>query len=122
MTHYAKVLNGIVQTVIVAEPEFFENFIDTSPGQWIETSANAKGGLYYDSSNNIDETQTALRGNFAGIGYTYDQQNDVFYAPRPYPSWTISAPTWIWEAPIPRPNDGTQREWDEATLSWVVLT
>ena len=62
----------------------------------------------------------ALRANYAGLGYTYDAVNDVFYAPQPYPSWTISAPTWQWQAPVPYPNDGKNYVWDEATLSWVL--
>jgi hypothetical protein len=61
----------------------------------------------------------AIRANYAGIGYTYDQTNDVFYAPQPYPSWTISAPTWQWQPPVPYPDDGKIYIWDEATLSWV---
>ena len=47
--------------------------------------------------------------------------DDVFYAPQPYPSWTISAPTWIWQAPTPYPTDGKIYTWDEATLSWVEI-
>ena len=61
----------------------------------------------------------ALRGNYAGIGYTYDRANDVFYAPQPYPSWVISAPDWTWKAPVAMPTDGKQYTWDEATKNWV---
>lgn len=124
MGHYAKVLNGIVQTVIVAEADFFNTFVDTSPGDWIQTSYNTRGGIYYiPNTNTPDPDQSkALRANYAGIGFTYDLINDVFYEPQPYPSWTISAPTWIWEPPIPYPTDGGQYEWDEATQSWVENT
>lgn len=104
MSYFAKVENEIVQNVICAD----QSFIDTQTGTWIETDPNAHGGI-------------GLRANYAGIGYTYDSINDVFYAPQPFPSWVISAPTWLWQAPIPYPNDGNLYKWDEATLSWVAL-
>lgn len=121
MGHFAKVLDGKVTQVIVAEPEFFETFVDSSPGQWIQTSYNTRGGVHYkpDSNEPSDDQSKALRGNYAGIGYTYDAQNDVFYAPQPYPSWVLNQTTWLWEAPIPCPQDGKIYRWDEATTSWV---
>ena len=115
MGHFAKVNNGKVEQVIVAEADFFNHFVDTSPGTWIQTSYNTIGGQHTQGG-------TPLRGNYAGIGYTYDQANDVFYAPRPYPSWKISAPTWIWEAPVAYPTDGGQYTWNEATQSWDAVT
>jgi hypothetical protein len=111
MSHFAKVLNGKVMQVIVAEPEFFENFVDSSPGTWIQTSYNTQG--------NVHPNNTPLRGNFAGIGYTYDIENDVFYAPQPFPSWTLNTTSWLWESPIPMPADGKLYYWDEALLNWV---
>jgi hypothetical protein len=116
MGHFAKVVDGKVTQVIVAEPEFFNTFVDTSPGTWLQTSYNTIGGQHTQGG-------TPLRGNYAGIGYTYDQANDVFYAPQPYASWTISAPTWTWTAPTAHPTDGKPYVWDEPTLSWkeVVL-
>jgi hypothetical protein len=118
MAHFAKVLNGIVQQVIVAEPEFFSTFVDSSPGAWLQTSYNTRGGVHYGQDGEPDGG-VALRANYAGVGYTYDQQNDVFYAPRPYPSWTIGAPDWIWHSPTPIPTDGKLYYWDEPTLSWI---
>lgn len=115
MGHFAKVVDGKVTQVIVAEPDFFETFVDSSPGTWIQTSYNTIGGVH-------TQGKEPLRGNYAGIGYTYDAQNDVFYAPQPYPSWIISAPTWIWEAPVAMPTDGKPYKWDEPTLSWVEIT
>ena len=122
MGHYAKVLNTVVTEVIVADASFFDTFVDTSPGAWIQTSYNTRGGIYYiPNTNTPDPDQSkALRANYAGIGYTYDQANDVFYAPQPYPSWTISAPTWLWQPPVAYPTDGKLYTWDEATLSWVL--
>jgi hypothetical protein len=122
MSNYAKVLNAQVLEVIVADASFFDTFVDTSPGTWIQTSYNTRGGVYYLPNSNTPspDQSKALRANYAGIGYTYDQTNDVFYAPQPYPSWTISAPTWLWQAPVPYPTDGSNYTWDEATLSWVL--
>jgi hypothetical protein len=121
MGHFAKVNNGTVESVIVAEADFFNHFVDTSPGTWLQTSYNTRGGVHYGADGQPDGGE-ALRGNYAGIGYTYDQANDVFYAPQPYPSWTISAPTWEWQAPVPYPTDGGVYTWDEATQSWVAVT
>lgn len=120
MGHFAKVLDGIVQQVINADAEFFDTFIDSSPGSWIKTSYNTRGGVHYGQDDQPDGG-VALRANYAGIGYTYDLVNDVFYAPQPYPSWTISGPDWIWKPPTPMPLDGKEYKWDEATLNWVEL-
>jgi hypothetical protein len=118
MAHYAKVSNGIVVQVIVAEADFFKTFIDSSPGSWIPTSYNTRCGVHCDTSGKPDGG-VALRGNYAGVGYIYDSRNDVFYPPKPYPSWTISAPEWTWKSPIPYPTDGSQYNWDESTKTWV---
>jgi len=114
MSHYAKVVDGKVTQVIVAEADFFNTFVDTSPGTWIQTSYNTIG-------NKHTQGGTSLRGNYAGIGYTYDQAHDVFYAPQPFPSWTLNQSTWTWEAPMAMPADGKQYKWDETTKYWVAL-
>jgi hypothetical protein len=119
MGHFAKIVEGKVTQVIVAEPSFFNTFVDSSPGTWLATSYNTRGGVHYGQDGQPDGG-AALRANYAGIGYIYDQTNDVFYAPQPHPSWTISAPTWLWQAPVPYPTDGGNYYWDETTLSWVV--
>jgi hypothetical protein len=125
MGHYAKVVNSQVTDVIVATADFFTTFVDSSPGTWIKTSYNTRGGIHYEPNVNppvpSPDQSKALRANYAGIGYTYNSVNDVFYAPQPYPSWTISAPTWLWQAPVPYPADGKSYYWDEATLSWVLI-
>ena len=119
MAHYAKCLDGKVIQVIVAEAEFFDTFVDSSPGDWVQTSYNTRGNVHYGPDGNPDGG-VALRGNFAGIGYTYDRTNDVFYPSQPFPSWTISEATnWTWEAPTPMPTDGKRYSWDESTTSWV---
>ena len=110
MSHFAKVVDGKVTQVIVAEPEFFETFVDSSPGTWIQTSYNTHGNQHPEGR--------PLRGNYAGIGYTYDATNDVFIAPKPFNSWVINEETWTWEAPVAMPDDGKLYNWDEATTSW----
>lgn len=133
MSHFAKVNNGIVVNVIVAEADFFKTFIDTSPGTWIKTSYNTRGGEHYDPVTgqiNTSSENPALRANYAGIGYIYDSVNDVFYPPRPSDrngvlcvSWTIGAPTWLWQPPTPMPttvlNAGEYYVWDEPTKTWI---
>lgn len=122
MAHYAKCLDGKVISVIVAEAEFFDTFVDSSPGDWVKTSYNTRGNKHYDPNTGEEDSHInpPLRGNYAGIGYTYDRTNDVFYPAQPYPSWTISEATnWTWEAPTPMPTDGKRYTWDESTTSWV---
>jgi hypothetical protein len=111
MSHFAKVLDGKVVQVIVAEQEFFDTFVDSSPGAWIQTSYNTRGNQHPEGR--------PLRGNYAGIGYTYDSVNDVFYEPKPFASWVLNESTWLWEAPIPMPTDDKQYTWNEATTAWV---
>ena len=117
MSHFAKVLNGVVVSVIVSEKEFFDTFIDSSPGEWIQTSYNTRGNVHYGQDGKPDGG-IALRGNYASIGYTYDREHDVFYAPKPFPSWTLNSSTWLWEAPVPYPKDGNYYVWDESKLNW----
>lgn len=121
MSHFAKVLDGKVIQVIVAEPDFFDTFVDSSPGQWLQTSYNTRGGVHYGQDGQPDGG-VALRGNYAGIGYTYDSQNDVFYAPQPFPSWTLDQTTWLWNAPVAYFADEQLYAWDEATMNWVLAT
>ena len=121
MAHFAKVNNGIVEQVIVAEPEFFETFIDSSPGQWIQTSYNTRGGVHYDQDGNPDDG-TALRKNYAGIGYTYDAGKDAFIPPQPYASWTLNNDTCLWVPPVEYPDDGQMYTWNEDTTSWDLVT
>ena len=120
MSHFAKCLDGKVIQVIVADASFFDTFVDSSPGSWIQTSYNTRGGVHYGPDGEPDGG-VALRGNYAGIGYTYDQTNDVFYAPQPYASWTLNKDTWLWDAPAPYPTDGEFYIWDEPTVSWKLV-
>jgi len=124
MGHYAKIENGIVTQVIAAEQDFINSGYAGEPKDWIQTSYNTRGGIYYKPNSwELSEDQSkALRGNYAGIGYTYDAINDVFYAPQPYPSWKLNNTTWLWEAPVACPTDDKPYVWDEITLSWKETT
>jgi len=121
MAHYAKVLDGVVVTVIVAEEEFFDSFVDSSPGKWIQTSYNTRNGIHYNPETgepSADQTK-ALRKNYAGIGYTYDSQRDAFIPPKPYPSWVFNDQTCSWNAPVPAPEESPELyEWDEENSNW----
>jgi hypothetical protein len=99
MAHWAKVNNGVVVEVIVAEQDFFESFVDSSPGQWLETSYNTHGGVYYDPETNTptSDQSKALRKNYAGIGYLYDAELDAFIPPRPGDEYTLNTTTCLWE-------------------------
>lgn len=105
MSNYAKVEDGIVTRVIVAEAEFFDTYVDDTPGKWIQT--------YKDRSQ---------RKNYAGIGYTYDATRDAFIPPQPFPSWVLNEDTCLWDAPVARPDDGNIYQWNEETQSWDEIT
>ena len=110
MAHYVKVVDGTVVNGIVAEPEFFDTFVDSSPGEWIQTSYNTHGGQHPEGK--------PLRKNYAGVGYTYDLQRDAFIPPKPFDSWVLNEDTCLWEAPVPMPEDGKRYRWNEESISW----
>ena len=127
MAHYAKVVNGIVTKVIVAEADFFKTFVDDTAGAWIQTSYNTRGGIHYEPHSNTpsSDQSKALRKNYAGVGFVYDSDKDAFYEPQPYASWTLNDTTCIWEPPNAKPDDGNGYYWDESayqadnTKGWV---
>jgi hypothetical protein len=110
MAHFAKVVDGVVEQVIVADTA--EWCSANLGGVWVQTSYNTHGGV---NSRGVD----ALHKNYAGIGYTFDGVG--FAAPQPYASWILNPQSYLWEAPTPMPTDGKQYMWDEATLSWVEI-
>ena len=112
MAYYAKVSNGLVTQVIVAEAEFFDTFVDSSPGEWIKTSYNTSGGVHSDGGK-------PLRKNYAGVGFTYDSTRDAFIPPQPYNSWTLNEDTCLWDSPIAYPTDDKDYAWDEDITNWV---
>jgi hypothetical protein len=107
MAHFAKVIDDVVAQVIVAD----QSYVDTLDGEWVQTSYNTHGNQHPEGN--------PLRGNYAGIGYTYDREHDAFYAAKPAPSCTLNTSTWTWEYPTPYPTDGGTYVWDEQSLSWV---
>ena len=112
MSHFAKVENGIVTQVIVAEQDVIDSGLFGTG--WVQTSYNTQGGQHPEGR--------PLRKNYAGIGYTYDLTRDAFIPPKPYSSWVLNETTCLWEAPTAMPNDDKKYYWDEATLSWVEVT
>ena len=103
--YWAKVVDGLVVNVIVANDDFFNTFVDDSPGTWLETKMDG-----------------SIRKNYAGIGHTYDQGRDAFYEPQPYPSWTLNESTCRWECPVSYPSDGKMYTWNEEDQQWDEVT
>jgi hypothetical protein len=105
MSHWAEIdENNIVLRVLVgnnSEPDEGEAFMNSLGGTWVKTSYNG-----------------TIRKNYAGIGYSYDQERDAFIAPKPYDSWILDEETCRWEAPVAYPTDGMMYVWDEETTDW----
>jgi hypothetical protein len=128
MGHYAKVINGLVVDGNVATQEW----VDAQPKiwyiDWVQTSFNVYGGVYYDPETRqpvenqaeaIAEQDGRQRKNYAGIGYRYDSERDAFIPPTPYPSWKLNEDTCLWDAPIPKPQDNKRYIWNEAAQEWT---
>ena len=135
MGHYAKVVDGIVTEVIVAQQEFIDEY--HAGETWIKTSYNTRAGVHYQpviGGNEEEELvpsedqSKALRKHYAMVGGVYDSVRDAFYTPQPHPSWTLIEETCLWEAPIPYPTDGKVYTWNEDdyqadnTTGWVEYT
>lgn len=122
MAHFAKVINGIVVDVIVAEPDIVETLKDGTC-QWIQTSYNTLGGIYYDPTTRepSSDQSKSLRKNFAMIGGQYDSEKDAFIHIKPFHSWKLNENTCLWEPPIPEPKDGKLYRWVEEELGWVEI-
>ena len=110
MAHFAKIVNNIVTQVIVAD----QKWVDDLDGEWVQTSYNTHGGVHSDN-------KTPLRKNYAGIGDTYDSGRNAFYAPQPYPSWTLNEDSCLWEPLTLMPDNDKDYIWDEDTTSWVEI-
>jgi hypothetical protein len=104
MSHWAEIdENNKVIRVLVGdnnEPDEGESFMNSLGGTWVKTSYNSN-----------------IRGVYAGIGFTYNETEDIFITPQPYPSWTRE--NSFWNPPVPRPTDDKRYTWDEETTSWV---
>jgi len=109
MSHFAKVENGVVTQVIVAEQDVIDSGLFGTG--WIQTSYNTIGGQHPEGR--------PMRKNFAGIGYRYDIARDAFIPPQPYASWLLDENTCRWNAPVAMPEDGKRYTWDEATTNWI---
>jgi len=122
MAHYALIdSNGIVQQVITGRDE---NDLPDGIGNWETYYATVHGMTCKRTSYNTVDNQhlaggTPFRGNYAGKGYTYDAERDVFLPPQPFPSWTLDESRFKWVAPVPYPDDGEPYEWDEDSLAWI---
>jgi len=128
MAHYAKVEDGVVTNVIVAESDH----IDTLEGTWVKTSYNMWGGVYYEPNTNTPASDQSVitgdeareRKNFASIGSLYDGTG--FYAASPFDSWTFNSTSYLWEPPEPWPEEQGLEEperymWNDIDEEWQKL-
>ena len=113
MSHFAKVIDGIVTEVLVIEQDVIDTGLFGDPALFVQTSYNTHGGQHPEGR--------PLRKNFAGVGFTYDAERDAFIQPKPFPSWVLDEESCLWNAPVPYPEDGKHHFWDEETLSWQLV-
>jgi len=129
MAHFAKIgLNNKVINVVAVDNRNLEdsngieqeqngiNFLESITGWslWVQTSYNTIKGIHKLNG-------TPLRKNYAGIGYTYDEDRDAFIPKKPFVSWTLNEETCQWEAPVVKPDDGKIYNWNEETTSWDLI-
>jgi len=121
MSHYAQLdENNVVVFVIHAKSNDKEDEFTESTGDvYRQTSYNTYGGVHYTDGEPSEDQSNALRYNYAGIGFTYDENRDAFIPPQPYASWVLDEATCQWVAPIDYPADGGQYVWDETYTDWV---
>jgi hypothetical protein len=128
MAHFAKIdkSNNLVVLVIRAEQDFINSLPIEENYKWVQTSYNTHNGVHYTNGEPSADQSKALRKNYAGIGYEYDENRDAFIPPKLIPSWILNESTCAWEAPIPYPNDGQIYHWNEDayqtdnTTGWVL--
>ena len=142
MAYFAKIKDGIVESVIAvsnadcidadgsesdaAGVASLTSFgIPTESFTWKRTSYNTRGGKHFDSETNEEDDGVPFRKNYAGIGYTYDEERDAFIPPSPFPSWNLDEDTCHWTAPVPYPEveikDGIPTkmyDWNEENQAW----
>ena len=128
MAHYAQLdSENVVVNVFVGRDDVVEGIDDwetyyAPEGYTVkQTSYNTRGGVHYDpETGEPSEDQTkALRKNYAGIGFTYDEARDAFIPPKPFDSWVLDEDTCLWVAPVPMPEDGEAYTWDEDAGDWI---
>ena len=119
MSHFAKLdSNNVVIFVTVGrqEDDGREAELCARTGdKYVQTSYNTSGGIHSSGG-------TPFRKNYAGIGYSYDEQRDAFIPPKPYASFVLNEDTCLWESPVPYPTDGERYLWNEEELEWVLQT
>lgn len=113
MAYFSQVIDGIVSNVIRAEKEYIDSGAVGDPNSWIETCQNTKGNVCYNLETNEPCEGTPIRKNFGEVGFHYDAQADAFYAPKPFDSWSLNQETFLWEAPITKPESDHPWSWDE---------
>jgi hypothetical protein len=122
MSHFAKLdENNVVVFVTVGRQEddgLEEELIARTGDVYRQTSYNTYGGVHYTDGAPSEDQTKAFRKNYAGIGYTYDEERDAFIPPKPFESWVLNEDTCLWGAPVPKPEDGMYT-WDEETGAWI---
>jgi hypothetical protein len=118
--YFAKLKDSIVENVVASDQKFIDRGALGDPSAYVLTDFYTRGNIHYDAENKPDGLPP-FRGNFAQIGYTYDTENDVFYSPQPYASWSLDRSTWLWVSPSVIPKDEYLYLWDESLLSWLRL-
>ena len=125
MAHFAKLdENNIVTFVTVGrqEDDGLEAELTARTGDvYKQTSYNTRGGVHYTDGVPSEDQTKALRFNYAGIGFTYDEGRDAFIPPKPFESWVLNEDTCLWEAPVAYPEDSNDYTWDEESGAWVVV-
>lgn len=116
MAHYARVIDGVVSQVIVADVEYANG-----DPTLIQCSYNTSMGVHYGQDGQPDGG-VALRGNYPGEGWWYNEEHDVFTPPKRYDSWTLNMETFHYDPPVPMPTDDKLYRWDEENQEWVERT
>ena len=123
MAHWAEIEEGVVVRVLVANDDYSNEgqdwLMENLGGVWVQTSYNTYGGVHYTDGEPSEDQTKALRFNYAGIGYTYDEERDAFIPPKPFESWVLDEDTCLWVAPVPYPEDGGVYVWDEDAGDWI---
>ena len=132
MAHYGFIDNdNIVVEVITGIDENDTENLPEGFDSWEAYYETKRDGLtckrtsYNTMANQHLNDGTPFRGNYAGIGMVYDQENDVFYLAQPYPSWILNEETWTWDSPVPYPeidpDSPTIYEWNEEDQTWDLV-
>lgn len=124
MPHFAKLNEKNIVTFVAVgcqEDDGKEEELVANTGDiYRQTSYNTRGGVHYNPETgepSADQSK-AFRKNYAGIGFTFDEERDAFIPPKPFPSWVLNEDTCLWDAPVPYPSDGEDYLWEENEQKW----